>query len=332
MPAQPANPVNPTPPDGAQRHTVERLRRWELLEYGMFIHFGMITFDYWEAGDKPSSYYAPPVVDADQWIRTARDAGMTYAVLTAKTELGHCLWPSRHTDYHVGTSGNRTDVVEAFVRACEKYGLTAGLYYNPSDQHHWVQRIAAQDPAAVPHLTRVDETYFAFQQAQIEELLTQYGPIGEVWIDLPTVLGAEYRRRQYDQIAGLQPDAVIVMNNGRTDGSAFLPDKAWPSDVMTMERVLPASIRGHNPWFRIDGRDYYVPGEHCDTLGYEWQFIEGDNPRSTRELLAMRTICKERRVNFLLNVPPGRAGVIPGMHVESLEQLRRAWRGGQGVG
>src|SRR5438552_14950198 len=109
------------PPQGAQRLSLDALQRWESLAYGMLIHFGMSTFDGNEIseGDKPSSFYAPDKLDVDQWISVARDAGMKYAVLTAKHVSGHCLWPSALTEYDVATSSNKTDVVDAFVKACQ---------------------------------------------------------------------------------------------------------------------------------------------------------------------------------------------------------------------
>ena len=116
---------------GAQRLSIEKLKEWESLEYGMFIHFGMSTFDGEELspGDKPSRLYNPTHLDVDQWIRAARDAGMKYAVLTTKHVSGHCLWPTIYTDYNVSTSDNKTDVVGAFVNACHKYGILPGFYY-----------------------------------------------------------------------------------------------------------------------------------------------------------------------------------------------------------
>ena len=88
---------------GEQRLSVSRLQKWESLGYGMFIHFGMSTFDEAEMskGDMPSTYYAPEKLDVEQWIRTAHDAGMKYAILTTKHVSGHCLWPSKYTDYDV---------------------------------------------------------------------------------------------------------------------------------------------------------------------------------------------------------------------------------------
>lgn len=318
-----ATPQHNGPVRGAQRLDLEALGAWQRLEYGMFIHFGMSTFDGVELsrGDQPSALYAPDRLDVDQWIQVARDAGMRYAVLTTKHVAGHCLWPTRHNDYHVGTSGNKTDVVEAFVRACEKHGLMPGLYYCSLDKHN----VFGYDERCLPNAR-----YVEFQLAQVEELLTQYGKIGEVWIDIPPCLDWQDRRRQYDQIARLQPRAVIMMNHGFGDGSQLNIEKVWPTDLMAIERWLPNSHRGYNPWFTIprvpqngqESLDYYIPGEVCDPIGYEWFDVEGDKPRSDMELLGMRLICKERHTNLLLDVGPDKHGLIRDTHVQALMRLR----------
>lgn len=315
------------PEQAAQRHSLQRLQQWEALGYGMFIHFGMSTYEGRELsrGDSPSTRYAPDCLDVDQWVQVARDAGMTYAVLTAKHVAGHCLWPSRQTDYHVGTSGCRSDVVEAFVKACDRHGVLPGLYYCSWDNHH---TFGSHTPSMTEWCYAFTTTeYRDFQHRQIEELLTQYGPIAEVWIDIPGVLGSDGRRKQYEQIARLQPDAVIMMNSGMGDGSKLNPGYAWPTDLMAIERWLPSSNRGYNPWHEIaDGshqkQPYYIPGEVCDPIGYEWFHDDRDSLRSDAELLGMRLICQARNVNFLLNVPPDRHGVIPRPAIDALQRLR----------
>ena len=152
------------PPQGAQRLSLEALRRWQSLGYGMFIHFGMSTFVGKElpGGQDPSSTYAPDKLDVDQWVQVARDAGMKYAVLTAKHVAGHCLWPSKQTDYHVGTSGNKIDVVDKFVHACEKHGVMPGLYYCSWDNH---TRLGSRTPSDGGQASTTPE-YREYQQLQ----------------------------------------------------------------------------------------------------------------------------------------------------------------------
>jgi len=312
-----------TDEQGSQRLSLEQLGQWEALRFGMFIHFGMSTFDGKEIspGDQPSTLYAPDQLDVDQWVSTARDAGMKYAVLTTKHVAGHCLWPSRHTDYHVGTSGNPTDVVEAFVTACAKRGVLPGFYYCSWDNHH---RLGSKTPSDVAWGEGfVSRAYMDFQTAQIEELLTQYGSVAEVWIDIPSVLPRFYRQELYDRIAQLQPQAVIMMNNGIGDGSSYPVAKAWPADIVAIERFLPNSHTGHVKWRQIEGQRYYLPGEVCDPIGREWFHVDADQPRSDAELLGMYLVSISRGTNFLLDVGPDRHGLIPDRYVKALQRLRR---------
>ena len=104
---------------GSQRLSLAKLSAWESLGYGMFLCFGMSTFlDRDDTnGTAPPSTYHPDRLDVGQWVRIARDAGMKYVVLTAKHVAGHCLWPSRYTDYTVASSGDQTDVVAELVKA-----------------------------------------------------------------------------------------------------------------------------------------------------------------------------------------------------------------------
>ena len=309
--------------EGNQRLSLDQLRKWESLGYGMFIHFGMSTFDLDELsqGDKPSTYYAPDELDVDQWIRVAKEAGMKYAVLTTKHVSGHCLWPTKFTDYHVGTSSNTTDVVGEFVKACKKYDIMPGFYYCSWDNHHLFGSVTPSN-TKLHEKAFTTEEYLQFQSQQLEELLTQYGSIGEVWIDIPGVLSNEYRHKLYKQIAELQPDAIIMMNHGIGDGSTFNVDYAWPSDLIAIERFLPNSHHGHQPWREIAGEKYYMPGEVCEPIGREWFYVEEDKLRSDGELLGMYLVSRSRGTNLLLDVGPNKHGKLPHHVVDALMRLK----------
>ncbi|MDM8004653.1 MAG: alpha-L-fucosidase [Phycisphaerae bacterium] len=332
------------PAQGDQRLSIEQLRQWESLRYGMFIHFGMSTYVQNELpdGKAPASTYAPDKLDVDQWISVARDAGMKYAVLTTKHVAGHCLWPSKHTSYSVANSGNKTDVVEQFVKVCEKRGVLPGFYYCSWDNHNrfgsrtpsdpntlWEfgmnkfaemeRRTSTQPSAPLPAYTT--SVYQGFQTMQITELLTQYGPIAETWIDIPGVLGRGYREYLYNHIARLQPQTVIMMNSGISSGESYPVDYAWPSDIIAIERRLPPG-KGHETWRTIEDRRYYMPGEVCDPIGKDWFFTPDDRPRSDDALLDILQNCLDRGVNLLLDVPPDKHGLIPDMHLQALQRLR----------
>ncbi len=322
---------------GSQRLSVEQLQKWEALQYGMFVHFGMNTFDGKEfsSGKTPAAAYAPDRLDVDQWVSVARDAGMKYMVLTTKHVSGHCLWPSKCTDYTVANSSNKTNVVEKFCEACRKRGVLPGFYYcswdnhnrfgsyTPSDGGLWTGLGGfpmSQTKDKLPSFTT--SLYQNFQTAQVTELLTQFGPIAETWIDIPSVLGRGYRTFLYQHIVRLQPQTVIMMNNGLDTYLNYDPDYAWPSDLIALERdATPPS--GHVKWREIEGKKYYLPGEVCDPIGKEWFWVAGDSPRPDDALLKQFRTCQTGGVNFLLDVPPDKHGVIPQETVAALMRLRK---------
>jgi len=329
-------PASQTTREGQQRLSLEKLGAWESLRYGMFIHFGMSTFDGNEISDgkSPASLYAPDRLDVDQWVSVARDSGMKYAVLTTKHVAGHCLWPATDTPYNVSNSGNTADVVGAFVKSCEKRGVKPGFYYCSWDNHNRFGSKTASDGGdwnGMAYFPKTQEgvmppyttsLYQNFQTKQITDLLTQYGPILEMWVDIPGVLGRGYRTFLYNHIASLQPDIVIMMNTGFGDGSDLKIDYAWPSDLVAIERDLPPES-GHEKWKVVRDQNYYVPGEVCDPIGKEWFFKENDPPRSDDELLRMYTHCRKTGVNLLLNVPPDTHGLIPDEYIQALTRLRK---------
>ena len=323
---------------GCQRLSLAQLRKWESLGYGMFIHFGMSTFIQNELpdGKAPATTYAPDRLNVDQWVCVARDAGMKYIVLTTKHVAGHCLWPSKCTDYTVAHSANKTNVVEDFCTACSKRGVLPGVYYCSWDNHNrfgsktpsdggWSEGMntfpkAQVTPANLPAFTT--SMYQSFQTAQLTELLTQFGPIAETWIDIPGVLGRGYRTFLYRHIAALQPQTVVMMNSGISDGGQYAVDYGWPSDLIALERNAPPGT-GHQKWREIEGKKYYMPGEVCDPMGKDWFWVAGDKPRSDEALRKQFRTCRQGGVNLLLDVPPDKHGLIPDETVAALMRLRK---------
>jgi len=308
------SPVPPSP-NGAQRLALDRLRAYEKWAYGMFIHFGMSTYDgnEFSLGDWPSNAYAPEKLDVDQWVSVARDAGMKYAVLTTKHVSGHCLWPTAWNDYHVGTSGNPTDVVEAFVNACRKRGVIPGFYYCSWDNHNV---FGSKTPTDVGwQLFYTSSEYEEFHWRQTGELLTKYGEIGEFWLDIPHALSRGFRQQLYTYMAELQPDMVVVANNGQC-AEPYPAHLAWPTDARTYER--------YDPWLEVAGQRYYVPGEACETMAESWFYDPAAPLRPVNELLGYCLMARTRGVNFLLDVPPDRYGLIPNHYVQHLMALRAA--------
>ncbi len=305
------------------------LADWEALKFGMFIHFGMSTFTGREFGDvsAQAKEYAPTALDVDQWIRVARDGGMKYAVLTTKHCYGHALWPSKLTDYDVASGPVTTDVVRAFVDACRKYGLKPGFYY-----------LLGWDK--VNQWARTPADYEVFVRGQIEELLTGYGPITEIWLDIPWDMGPETDKvlaRLYARIKSLQPDCLVLLNQSFVDGSSVrempptyahrefnLPPVAlWPKDLVNGEVISPPAT-GHEPRIAFRGKTYYLPMETCDTLAHHWFWEAGDALKSVKTLVRTYHAVVDRNANLLLDLAPDRTGRIPEATARRLMEMKDA--------
>jgi alpha-L-fucosidase len=290
------------------------LAEWESLKYGMFIHYGMSTFaeGNWQTSP-PAKAYAPTQLDVRQWIRVAKQAGMTYAVLTAKHVAGHCLWDSEDYDYDVAASSDRTDVVARFMSACKEEGIKPGLYYCILDNHN---------EGGVKWEAAVDAEYFGQIKAHLTELHARYPGICEQWIDIPRKLTPEQRQELYDLIKRLSPNCLVMMNQAFLDGQN-VPLDCWPTDLANGEQTLPPPA-GHNPVKIIQGKTYYIPMEVCDTICERWFWTPGDAPRSTKRLYRLFTKCRQRNANLLLNVTPGPTGKISQEVIDRLMDLKAA--------
>ncbi len=306
---------------GHQRLPLSELQAWERLGYGLFIHFGMSTFDGVECspGTAPPSTFHPEHLDVKSWVRLAREAGMRYAILTAKHMSGFCLWPSRWTDYHVGNSPVPVDIVGEFVAACEAEGIVPGLFYTSWDNHH---SFGSRNHNELGWgLGYVTPRYEEFQTRQITELVTRHPHLGELWIDIPSMLDRGYKDELYTHVAALAPQCKILLNRGLNIGLSVDARDAWPTDLFAVERITPNGF-GWNPWQTVEGKKYYIPCETCETIGMEWFFTEGDSARSVEELLGLFYLTRCRNSNALFNVGPDRSGRVPGWQRDALLELR----------
>lgn len=300
----------------------------------MFIHFGMATFtgrpnenDPKNAAE-PSRLYAPTELGVDQWIRVARDAGMKYAVLTAKHTAGHCLWDSkvsfrgREFDHDVATSGNPTDVVAAFVKACKRYGVEPCLYWCLLDF-----RNNPVPPGPQWSAKNLPDDYYQFTNSQLAELIKLYPEVGYYWLDIPRAASADQRRAIHGNIKRLRPGTVVLFNHGTWKPTVPLTievfQDAWPTDVLNTERnpCKPGQFKPEQKW---RGDMHQLGYEHCDTIVKHWFWVDGDQPRPIPDLHGIHRDVTAAGGNFLLNVPPDKTGRIPESSVRALMELKKA--------
>jgi alpha-L-fucosidase len=227
----------------------------------------------------------------------------------------------------VQASPVKRDIVGEFVAACRKHDIKPGFYYLLGwDGHHQ------------PHMT--PDEYETFCKGQLTELLTNYGPIQQVFLDIPFDTGPDMAgvlQRLYDHIKILQPDCLVLPNQAFSDGALVASERPtwmhkdcgkspvpiWPRDLIDGERTLPPP-GGHDPRIQFAGKSYYLPMEVCDTLGEAWFWQPEDSPRTVRVLYRLYTACLDRHANLLLDVGPDRTGRIAEASVKRLVELRAA--------
>ena len=305
------------------------IEQWRSYQYGMFIHYGISTYNGrdLDPGDKPSTNYAPTDLDVDQWVRVAHDAGMKYAVLTAKHVPGHCLWDSKvqwhgkEYDYDVATSGNTTDVVREFVDACKKYDIAPGLYWCLLD---W--RNNSTERKKSWRVQNLPDDFFNLAKDQFKELLANYPEISYLWIDIPRAASPSQRTALYNHIKQINPECVVLMNHGTINPNSPITiakyQDAWPTDILNTERkpIRPGWFENKQSW---QDKDYELGYEHCDTICKNWFWHKNDGPRSAEELYNLYKQVTEAGGNFLLNVPPDKSGRLPEEHVRTLMEIRK---------
>ena len=294
---------------------------WQRMETYAFVHFGPNTFldQEWGYGDADPQVFNPTRLDCEQWARTAKAAGMQGIILTAKHHDGFCLWPSRYTDYSIRNTpykDGQGDIVAELAAACRKYGLKLGLYLSPWDRH--------QACYGTP-------LYLEYYYAQLEELLTQYGPLFEVWLDGANGGDGWYggvkekrtidRRTYYDWprgralIARLQPTAIIFSDGGpgcrwvgNEDGHAG--ETNW--SLLRIDEVYP----GYEKYQELTGGhadgDAWVAAE-CDVSirpGWFYHQREDTLVKTVDQLVDLYYRSVGHNATLLLNFPVDREGLI----------------------
>ena len=304
-------------------------------KFGMFLHFGVNTFGNveWSDGGIQALSYQPDAIDADQWVRTAWEAGMNYVVLITKHHDGFCLWDTDTTPYSVRHSGNPTDVVKAVREACDRYGIKLGLYYSLWDRSE-------------PTYTKDFEGgYIPYMLRQLTELMDgRYGEIVELWLDGSWDKPAKDWRLDliYDTVKRLQPGCQIGVNHTigvyRDEACGpeerYLPENYQYGDPI---RMFPSDFRLWDPnmcrvddpkIYTFDNQEYYMPFELtiCSREGFSWFY---SNIYERKPFFDVDTVVKNCEILFgqgnlaLINMPPNVHGQLVQGDIDHLMEISR---------
>jgi alpha-L-fucosidase len=329
--AAPPLPYGPVPSKGQLQ--------WHELEFYGFVHFTVNTFTdkEWGYGDEPESRFNPTNFSADQIARTFKEAGMKALILTCKHHDGFCLWPSKYTEHSVKKSPwkeGHGDIVRELSEACQQHGLKFGVYLSPWDRNH----AEYARPA-----------YIEYYRNQLRELLTQYGPIFELWCDGANggdgYYGGARETRKIDASKyydwpntwalayQLQPNLVVFSDAGPQvrwvgNESGEAGDPCWAT-------YTPHGLNGADPAPGLtkyqegfngqrDGK-YWMPAEVDVSIrpGWFYHASEDGKVRSPENLLKLYFQSVGRGANLLLNVPPDRRGQIHENDVAALRAFKK---------
>jgi alpha-L-fucosidase len=314
-----------TPEKPAGPEPTEAQKKWMSLKFGMFLHFGINTFYdlEWSDGTLDPAKYDPKELDTDQWCSVAKAAGMKYVVIVTKHHDGFCNFPSKYTKYSVESTPFGKDLVKMVVDSARKHGLEVGLYYSLWDRHE----------PSYPD----DNAYTEFMKNQLTELLTNYGPICELWFDgmwkkqhsgwkeadnktkaNPKTFMDAWRnegafRWQMDHIyqfvKKIQPD-MMVMNNATTEYPGI---PLFPADIRSGEKATKTREKDQKIW-NWKGDDMYLPLQIETTMSQKgkdqfssgsWFWHEWDHSVATKEQIkGWLAKAAELNANLLLNCGP----------------------------
>lgn len=281
--------------------------------FGMFVHWGLYAVparhEWVQSRERTATedyakympYFDPDLYDPAEWARTAREAGMKYAILTSKHHDGFAMWDSKLTDYKCTNTPAGRDLLREWVEAFRAEGLKIGFYHSVIDWHHEHYTMDSSHPGRDGDWAAFDEgrdmaIYRDFLHGQVRELLTDYGRIDILWFDWTP---PEKSRDSWDAenlvrlVRELQPNIIL---NDRID----YPESA---DLVTPEEYQAKS------WPTRNGER--VTWETCQTMNGSWGYYRDNNNWKSPEMLTHLLIdTVSKGGNLLLNVGPTARGEL----------------------
>ena len=323
----------------------ERQLTYEKMEFFCFIHFTVNTFtgSEWGDGKEDVSIFNPTELDARQWVKTAKDAGMKGLILTCKHHDGFCLWPSKYTEHSVKNSPYKNgngDIVREVSEACKEFGLKFGVYLSPWDRNNGSYGKGKE--------------YDDYYVNQLTELLTEYGELYTIWLDGACGEGANGKIQKYDWnryykvMRELQPNAVISISGpdvrwcGNEAGEVRESEWSVVAKDMT-DPSITAELSQHedNEEFRdrpldetqsdLGSRErlknekelVWYPAETDVSIRPGWFYHEeeDDKVRSFENLKDIYLKSVGGNTTLLLNIPPMKNGKIHEKDIAILKRL-----------
>jgi alpha-L-fucosidase len=324
---------------------IRKLDQWQDLKFGLLMHWG--TYSQWgvveswsicaededwchrktdnyeeykKEYEKLQTTFNPSRFDPSQWAAAARDAGMKYVIFTTKHHDGFCMFDTKYTNYKITDTACpfsrnvRANITREIFNAFRAEGFWVGPYFSKPDWHceyYWWPNFATPDRNVNYDIKRYPdrwENYVTFTHNQIDELMSEYGPVDILWLDGGWVqpLSAEEITKEFNspgykfmhiQSQDIRMDEIVVKAREKQPG-LIVVDRAVPGrnqDYLTPENQVPNNALPY-PW------------ESCIISGGSWSWIPSATYMTPRQVIQLLVDIVAKGGNLLLNIAPGPDG------------------------
>lgn len=306
------------------------------MRFGIFIHWGIYSMPArgeWALNSlnyrhdeysRLAAGFCPSKFDASQWVDIFKSSGARYVTITSRHHDGFSMFGTKQSPYNIvdGTPFRR-DVLKELSQACQEKDFRLHFYYSHVDwgrEDYWPQGRTGHNTGRKPGDASSWKHYQDFMDAQLTELLTNYGPIGAIWFDgvwdfdefprekQPEIWGLYH---QYELIHRLQPGCLVGNNHHLVPFAG--------EDIQIFERDVPGdNTAGYSGESGISS----LPLETCQTMNGSWGYNIGDkNYKSVDELITLLVRTAGKGANLLLNIGPRPDGTIPDEAIERLSAM-----------
>ena len=338
-----------------------KLETWQDAKLGLLMHWG--TYSQWgiveswslcsedvgwckrsmeDYGEYRKAYEAlqttfnPVKFDPERWARAARDAGMRYVVFTTKHHDGFSMFDTKQTDYRITSpitpfhTDPRADVTKQIFDAFRAQGFMIGAYFSKPDWHspdYWWPYFATPDRNPNYDIAKYPDRwqrFVDFTHGQIDELMSNYGPVDILWLD-----GGWVRTLTPDQVREFmaQPDnSQLRIQSQDIDMPRLVAEaRAKQPGLIVVDRAVPGPYQDYlTPEARVPERALPYPWEVPMPMAGSWSYVPNDRYKPARRLVHMLADVVSKGGNLLLNIGPGPDGT---WHDAAYDRLRElgAW-------
>ena len=316
----------PTPENLQSRQEFSDMRFGIFLHWGLYSMFAQGEWYMQNAGipyaeySKAASGFYPSRFNAHEWVSAIKASGAGYITITTRHHEGFSMWDTEQSDYNiVDATPFKRDIIRELADECQRQGIRLHFYYSHLDWAREDYPVGRTGTKCGKDPKRADwPSYYRFMNAQLTELLTNYGPVGAIWFDgwwdhdsdaTPFDWQLD---EQYALIHRLQPACLVGNNHHMTPNPG--------EDIQIFERDLP----GENKAGFVDeaAEVSRLPLETCETMNGMWGYkIIDQNYKTTRQLVHYLVNTAGKGANLLMNIGPQPNGCLPATAVQRLKEM-----------